>query len=400
VPAINDAQVFSNVRFLHGENGVLVDRTSSADFATRTVCAQVSSLSPFVLALLAPSAPQAITGRVTTSTGAPLADVRLIVTNPDTLAPLTTTTTDTNGNYTLALAPGGDYTITATRANFTFTPAAFTFRNLSASQRADFTAAGSITISGRIIRPDGSGIGNVAVTLSGSVTRTTTTLPDGSFLFTNLPLNGDYVVQAESSQLSFDPPRVERRDLNTSFIDIRLAAAPLATPVPTPPIIDDFNGAAIDVTKFTEGVLTQPPGSRDELVTVVQQNGKLVITPRAGIDQASFNGYTTVRAVEFTNAEASVEVNQTTDNGAQTIFAIGRDERNFFRFVTQDEDTGTVSAAAQRSDGTARPRQEGGRRLIFQAVGSGALDGRADEHRLRPGGSIASGASATMRRRG
>ncbi|MFZ1702183.1 MAG: FG-GAP-like repeat-containing protein [Pyrinomonadaceae bacterium] len=57
VSSINDAPTFSRVRVLHGEGGPLVDRTilppnePAPDFPTRRVCANVDSLSPFVLAL-------------------------------------------------------------------------------------------------------------------------------------------------------------------------------------------------------------------------------------------------------------------------------------------------------------------------------------------------------------
>jgi hypothetical protein len=49
VPSIADPAFFSQFRILHSENGSLVDRTSSQDFATKTICATVNSLSPFVL---------------------------------------------------------------------------------------------------------------------------------------------------------------------------------------------------------------------------------------------------------------------------------------------------------------------------------------------------------------
>ena len=49
VPSITDATLFGQLRLLHNENGTLVDRTTSQDFATRMVCATVNSLSPFVL---------------------------------------------------------------------------------------------------------------------------------------------------------------------------------------------------------------------------------------------------------------------------------------------------------------------------------------------------------------
>ena len=53
VNSITDEAEFARVRILHGENGQLVDRTDpdSLDFASHTVCAQVDSLSPFVVAL-------------------------------------------------------------------------------------------------------------------------------------------------------------------------------------------------------------------------------------------------------------------------------------------------------------------------------------------------------------
>ncbi|MGB4990441.1 MAG: FG-GAP-like repeat-containing protein [Pyrinomonadaceae bacterium] len=57
VSSINDEPTFSRVRVLHGEAGSLVDRTilppnePAPDFPTREACANVDSLSPFVLAL-------------------------------------------------------------------------------------------------------------------------------------------------------------------------------------------------------------------------------------------------------------------------------------------------------------------------------------------------------------
>ena len=53
VDALTDEAEFARVRILHGEDGKLVDRTDPAsfDFASHTVCAQVDSLSPFVVAL-------------------------------------------------------------------------------------------------------------------------------------------------------------------------------------------------------------------------------------------------------------------------------------------------------------------------------------------------------------
>lgn len=57
VSSVNDPAEFARLRVLHGEGGRYVDRTILApdspapDFATRTLCARVSTLSPFVIAL-------------------------------------------------------------------------------------------------------------------------------------------------------------------------------------------------------------------------------------------------------------------------------------------------------------------------------------------------------------
>ncbi len=75
VPTVNDPATFSLVRILHGENGQLVDRTILApdgpapDFAARTVCARVDSLSPFVAALAPASTGFSVSGRVLTPGG-------------------------------------------------------------------------------------------------------------------------------------------------------------------------------------------------------------------------------------------------------------------------------------------------------------------------------------------
>lgn len=50
VSTVNDPVAFANLRVLHNENGLLVDRTLSHDFPTRTVCARTTTLSPFLVA--------------------------------------------------------------------------------------------------------------------------------------------------------------------------------------------------------------------------------------------------------------------------------------------------------------------------------------------------------------
>jgi hypothetical protein len=47
---VSDAIAFAALAVVHGENGTWVDRTTSHDFSTGTICASVTSFSPFALA--------------------------------------------------------------------------------------------------------------------------------------------------------------------------------------------------------------------------------------------------------------------------------------------------------------------------------------------------------------
>jgi hypothetical protein len=68
IPAITDDNVFIRLKILHSEGGILIDKTISTNTATRVVCGQTTSLSPFVIANgLAPTAASvSISGRVLT----------------------------------------------------------------------------------------------------------------------------------------------------------------------------------------------------------------------------------------------------------------------------------------------------------------------------------------------
>ncbi|MGI8786413.1 MAG: choice-of-anchor Q domain-containing protein [Pyrinomonadaceae bacterium] len=129
IDSVNTPEDFAKVRILHGENGVLVDRTILApdspvpDFATRTVCASVNSFSPFVPAIVnAPTAASvSVAGRVRTPNGRGLANAFV-------------TLTDSSGNRRLArttalgyfhfedVAAGETYIIQVVSKRYRFTP--------------------------------------------------------------------------------------------------------------------------------------------------------------------------------------------------------------------------------------------------------------------------------------
>ena len=83
VPTEYSQTRFARLKILHGEGANLVDRTTSLNYQTRTICAQVSSLSPFVIAeTLAPTAASVtVSGKVLTANGSGIRNARVIITD-------------------------------------------------------------------------------------------------------------------------------------------------------------------------------------------------------------------------------------------------------------------------------------------------------------------------------
>jgi hypothetical protein len=85
VPGITSPTMFAGLRILHYVNGIPVDATilppatPSPNFATKTICARVNSLSPFVVAeFLAPTAANvSLGGRVLNSAGRGISSARV-----------------------------------------------------------------------------------------------------------------------------------------------------------------------------------------------------------------------------------------------------------------------------------------------------------------------------------
>jgi hypothetical protein len=113
-----------------------------------------------------------------------------------------TTTTDASGNYSFPGLQNGSYTITPTKAGFTFSPvnAAVTVSganvagiNFAATPTSTWTISGTIT-----------GTTAVTVALSGTATATTTTDASGAYSFAGLA-NGTYVVTPSKTGFNFTP---------------------------------------------------------------------------------------------------------------------------------------------------------------------------------------------------
>ncbi|MCA1568144.1 MAG: DNA/RNA non-specific endonuclease, partial [Acidobacteria bacterium] len=87
-----------------------------------------------------------INGTVRTNSGAPLAGVQVSLAIGET--PISSTSTDADGNYSFAgVAGGNEYIVSPSGAGFRFAPPSRTYSNLAANQTADFTANPQVIIS-------------------------------------------------------------------------------------------------------------------------------------------------------------------------------------------------------------------------------------------------------------
>ncbi|HEX8336650.1 MAG TPA: Ig-like domain-containing protein, partial [Pyrinomonadaceae bacterium] len=95
------------------------------------------------------------------------------------------------------LARGGTYTVQPYKNLHAFEPGHRTFSNLSADQVADFKGANqgrTVTVGGRIVDERGAGVAGMAVKLSTSNDRTTTTGADGRYSFAGVPYGANIAV--------------------------------------------------------------------------------------------------------------------------------------------------------------------------------------------------------------
>ena len=147
-----------------------------------------------------------ISGRVT-SNGRPLGDVELTLKGPSTAS----TMTDANGNYVFSdLAEGGSYTVTPARGTMEFTPRSQPINSLRKNESADFIGREQIhlyKISGRVTS-NGEGLGGVNITLCGGKSESTTTAPDGTYIFSGVPAGGSYTITPDPKVKFPTPSRI------------------------------------------------------------------------------------------------------------------------------------------------------------------------------------------------
>lgn len=127
VPDVTDPVVFAKLRILHYVNGtpedatILPPSTPAPDFATKTICARVNSLSPFVVAedAATTAANVSVGGRVSTPEGRAIYKARLSITNAN--GETRSAITNSFGYYRFEdVEAGQSYTISVSSKRYQF----------------------------------------------------------------------------------------------------------------------------------------------------------------------------------------------------------------------------------------------------------------------------------------
>jgi len=144
----------------------------------------------------------AISGRVATATGDPIADVQIQLIGKTTNL---FATTDASGNYT-ATGLSGSYLAKAVKTGFVFLPPSI---EISGSRidvvftRKDTAGPPTHALSGKVTDPDGKGIKGVQINLVGAVAQSVFTDSTGAWIVENLL--GSYSIQPSLAGASFVP---------------------------------------------------------------------------------------------------------------------------------------------------------------------------------------------------
>jgi len=143
-----------------------------------------------------------------------------------------TTTADASGNYSFSGLANGSYTVTPSKAGFTFSPASTAVTINGANQTAiNFTASAvTYSISGTIT-PAANGVG-ATVTLSGAAFATTTADASGNYSFSGLA-NGTYSVTPSESGYLFSPAAQSAiiSSANVANVNFTVSVAPVAVSI-------------------------------------------------------------------------------------------------------------------------------------------------------------------------
>jgi hypothetical protein len=138
----------------------------------------------------------------------------------------TTVTTDENGQFSINLPAGGNYTFTPSATYYTFGPASLVFTDLTSPQFNLFIQGlrQTFTIRGKLKDQENNGLSGITVHLTGADQQTAVTDPSGNYRFQNLLAGYNYTVTPPStSAYTFTGQNVNdlRNDQTLDFVGLR-----------------------------------------------------------------------------------------------------------------------------------------------------------------------------------
>ncbi|HNU07753.1 MAG TPA: carboxypeptidase regulatory-like domain-containing protein, partial [Pyrinomonadaceae bacterium] len=259
---------FNALSLMHNEGGVLVDRTSSRDFPSRTICGSVTTLSPFVVAEQVDALLPSITGYVADSGGSPISNVTVQLTGAEDRF----TQTDADGFFTFVnLTEGESYTVQLKQLGYLFSEYSEDFFAVTGENSVVFTGTqANFSISGRAVDSSGIPLSGKVVEIEGASNGSTLTDSNGDFVFSGLPADGGYEVRLfAGNQENFSPAFYAIDPLTTDLSGF------------------DFTELAPTAASVSIGgrvVTAGGPGIRNAVVTITDQNSntRIVRTGSAG----------------------------------------------------------------------------------------------------------------------
>jgi hypothetical protein len=115
-----------------------------------------------------------------------------------------TTSTDASGHYSFSGLGNGAYTVTASKANYAFTPASQpVLINNASGTNINFAGANAYSISGNVVNGSALPIAGVTMTLTGgnlASAMTAMTDASGNYVFNGLVTNGTYTLTPSKSE--------------------------------------------------------------------------------------------------------------------------------------------------------------------------------------------------------
>ncbi|HYP00024.1 MAG TPA: carboxypeptidase regulatory-like domain-containing protein, partial [Pyrinomonadaceae bacterium] len=160
-----------------------------------------------------------IGGRITDANNNPVSGVSVAA------SPLTTVTTNANGEYTrVGARPNTNYTVTPTLDDFVITPSSRSANSLASNQTLDFTVAQLFDIRGIAKDTTGAPLSGVTISVNGSAI--VTTQADGKFELNGRTGGQSYTVKPTKNGFTFSPVQ-EVVALSADRLDLVFTGTPL-----------------------------------------------------------------------------------------------------------------------------------------------------------------------------